>query len=326
MLVAAWIASIVLAAPPEAPSEAKVRESVGLAVAYLQEESASWVRDRKCASCHHANMTLWAVAEAKARGFAVDDKAQEALAKAVLEDPSASKIVLTPPPPGAKLGPGDLACLPTVYGLLAANAVGGDAYTASGEKLRAVILAKQRPDGGWEHGGGRPPMLESREIATLMGLLALEGSDDPTVAASREKANAWLKAEPTPGSLQGRVLRLLVAARSGTPPESLAPEVEAILKLQRPEGGWSQTPETPADAWATGQTLYALMRAGLKPDRPEVARARAFLVAAQTEDGSWPMTSRPGTPGDGKPANDLTPITAASVAWATLGLVSSGAK
>jgi hypothetical protein len=77
-----------------------------------------------------------------------------------------------------------------------------------------------------------------------------------------------------------------------------------------------------SDAWATGQALYALAHAGVKPDDAAVARGQAFLVKTQREDGSWPMTSRPTAPG-GKGARSLIPITGAGSAWAVLGLVRS---
>jgi hypothetical protein len=73
-----------------------------------------------------------------------------------------------------------------------------------------------------------------------------------------------------------------------------------------------------SDAWATGQALYALAHAGIKPDEPIIQRGHAFLVGTQRDDGSWPMTSRPAKPG-GEGSKSLIPITAAGSAWATLG-------
>jgi hypothetical protein len=93
------------------------------------------------------------------------------------------------------------------------------------------------------------------------------------------------------------------------------------LALQRADGGWSQTvPEPTSDAFATGQTLYALSLAGFTAERPEIQKAIDFLVATQLPDGSWPMLSR-STP-DGSPGSSklLTPINCASASWATLGL------
>src|SRR5205823_11730642 len=86
-------------------------------------------------------------------------------------------------------------------------------------------------------------------------------------------------------------------------------------------GGWSQTvPELRSDAFATGQTLYALSLAGFTAERPEIKRGIDFLVATQKPDGRWPMISR-STP-DGSPGSSklLTPITCAASSWATLGL------
>ena len=97
--------------------------------------------------------------------------------------------------------------------------------------------------------------------------------------------------------------------------------VAKLLAAQRSDGGWAQTDERSSDAFATGQALYALRRAGV--DRSEVAIQSAidFLVRTQQPEGTWPMTSRP-NPENGKPATNLNPITYAATAWATLGLTS----
>jgi squalene cyclase len=100
-----------------------------------------------------------------------------------------------------------------------------------------------------------------------------------------------------------------------------------LLALQRADGGWRQTstvPEMASDAYATGQTLYALSLAGDSADASEIKpsqikRGIEFLVATQKADGSWPMVSR--AKSGGKAAKLLTPITCAATSWATLGLV-----
>ena len=79
-----------------------------------------------------------------------------------------------------------------------------------------------------------------------------------------------------------------------------------------------------SDAYATGQTLYALSLAGYsalpsEKMRPQIRPGIEFLVATQEPDGSWPMVSR-AKPG-GKPGKLLTPITTAATSEATLGLV-----
>jgi squalene cyclase len=118
------------------------------------------------------------------------------------------------------------------------------------------------------------------------------------------------------------VLKVLLGARSGKPPETLQATIDELLALQRADGGWSQTvPEMKSDAFASGQTLYVLSLCGYTAERPEIKRGIDFLVATQAPDGSWPMISR-STP-DGSPGSSklLTPITCTATSWATLGLV-----
>ena len=132
----------------------------------------------------------------------------------------------------------------------------------------------------------------------------------------------WLVETKTDDDPQSIALRLVLWQRLGRPASEWEPLVQRIRERQNADGGWSQTPEMPSDAWATGQALYALAHAGLKSDDPAVERAQAFLIKTQRDDGSWPMTSRPTKPG-GEGSKSLIPITGAGSAWAVMGLVRS---
>src|SRR5262249_73874 len=35
-------------------------------------DAARWRKARRCATCHHGTMTVWALSEARSRGYAVD--------------------------------------------------------------------------------------------------------------------------------------------------------------------------------------------------------------------------------------------------------------
>ena len=114
---------------------------------------------------------------------------------------------------------------------------------------------------------------------------------------------------------------MLLGACSAKPRETMQTTIDELLALQRADGGWSQTvPELKSDAFATGQTLYALSLAGFTAERPQIQRGIDFLVATQKPDGSWPMTSRATPNGSPSGATLLTPITCAASSWATLGL------
>ena len=66
-----------------------------------------------------------------------------------------------------------------------------------------------------------------------------------------------------------------------------------LLAIQRADGGWSQTPDLKSDAYATGQTLFALVQAGgLVPTDAAYQKGIKFLLSTQHADGSWYVRSR----------------------------------
>ena len=62
---------------------------------------------------------------------------------------------------------------------------------------------------------------------------------------------------------------------------------------QHPDGGWSQNVHMASDAYATGQTLYALNQAaGVNASEKNYQRGLAYLIKTQQADGSWHIKSR----------------------------------
>ena len=172
----------------------------------------------------------------------------------------------------------------------------------------------------------RPPIFgNSDESMTALATLAVmpaAATGDESAKAVRDKGIQWLAETKTDDDPQSIAMRLVLWQRLGRPAEEWEPLVRRIKERQNADGGWSQTKDMASDAWATGQALYALAHAGIKPDEPVIARAQAFLIKTQRDDGSWPMTSRPVKPG-GEGSKSLIPITGAGSAWAVLGLVRS---
>jgi hypothetical protein len=322
-------------APPAAHAQPPaVRQSVERGIGYLQTESASWLAQRKCAACHHAGMPLWALGEAGRLGYAVDRKFLEGTIEANLGSPEqmiASRLVPGPkdPPDTRPMARGVNMGLPFLA--VAARSM-PDLKPGQVQSLRRIadeIVAKQQPDGSWEFFLSRPPVNESQATDVAWILMALQGEAKadapPADGAAIERGLTWL-AGAEPDSREAKVLKLLVAARAGKPREGLQKTIDELLALQHPDGGWGQLAESASDAFATGQMLYTLSRAGLTPERPEIRRAVDYLVATQKADGSWPMASRASP--DGKPGGSaklLTPITCAASSWAVMGLASCGA-
>ena len=88
-------------------------------------------------------------------------------------------------------------------------------------------------------------------------------------------------------------MQLIGLRWAGADEDVLRRLVKTILAAQRSDGGWSQRAELRSDAYATGQTLYALAAAALvSPREPAFQKGVKYLLSTQHADGSWFVRSR----------------------------------
>jgi hypothetical protein len=71
-LAALMVLPMVAAAAHPAPN---VKGTIDRGLAFLAKDSLTFREMKKCAECHHAPFTIWALNEGKRRSYAVDDKA-----------------------------------------------------------------------------------------------------------------------------------------------------------------------------------------------------------------------------------------------------------
>ena len=317
------------AGPPRAAATPEQgRQAIERGLTFLQQDAAKWRKERKCSTCHHGTMTVWALTEAKSRGYKITAENLADMAKWTKE-----RLAQIEQPRDKRPG-WSMVNTPALYLSVMALAVPGQNAVSADELKRIAghLVRHQETDGSWAWSSAPaqnrpPPVMESDEVATLLAYLAL-GPQEPAdpkakseVREARKKAAAWLAETKPNDTTQAEALRLLVKVRAGEPAKTLQPAINSLLGRQNKDGGWGQVKDAPSDAYATGQALYILSLAGVKNDRAELRRAVAFLVDTQKEDGSWPMTPRahPGA----TPMKSPVPITYFGSTWATLGLLRS---
>lgn len=312
----------------ERVSQTQVRAALEKAVALLQgtaiESKQAYLRHaskQDCTSCHQQYLPMAAVALAKQKSVTVDaEKDRQLLAMVAQGEFKDFEFDWEP------LFHPDLA-FTKGYTLLAYSLAGlpADALTDSAVHHLCAIQGR---DGQWYNNLPRPPIQSGDIGATALGIQALQryplpGRQDE-MSNRVKRARVWL-ASAVPQNTDSRALQLLGLSWAGTPASKLRREIQALLREQRPDGGWGQLPGLASDAYATGQALYALQRvAGLNDSDPSIARGRRYLLQTQEADGSWHVQRRafpfqPTMP-SGFPHGRDSWVSAAGTSWAVMAL------
>ena len=295
----------------------RVRASVEKALALLQRSGAQFTRTSTCYSCHHVSLPQMALGIARSRGVQVDEIAAHEQVEStigLLEKVADEAVVNRDRIPDA----------PTTvsYGLLglAAAQYPADEVTRA---MTQVVGAWQSDDGAFHAVPPIRPPLESNDItSTALSLRAIQlYGVQPEVSVAR--AAAWLRTA-TPRSTEERAMQLLGLVWGRASADDIRASADALVAMQREDGGWAQLPALETDAYATGQVLVALQTAGRSVSSLEFERGKAFLLRTQFPDGSWLVRTRtyPVQPpkDTGFPHGKHQWISAAGTSWATMAL------
>lgn len=271
--------------------DATVAAAIQLALPPLYKtaaESATAFRrhasQQACVSCHQQELPLSAISLARSRHIRIDELAARQTAE--LTEQFASdhleldlQTVFHPEP---AIGNG--------YALMSLHFEKRPASSATDSHVHQLTVAQKR-DGSWPWNLPRPPIQSSDFAATALALQGLK--QYPIPGRKKEfderilRARKWL-AESRPEFNEERAYQMLGLAWGGERGVKLKPLAEALIREQRDDGGWAQLPHLNSDAFATGQSLYALLSAaGLPASHPSVRRGVQFLLRTQLEDGTW---------------------------------------
>ena len=279
-------------APPAipAPSPARSpREAVERSIPLLQRTDVSFLKKAGCVSCHNNTLTAMSVSLARAGGIRVDEEiAQEQVEKIGRYLESWRERALQ----GIAI-PGEQ---DSVSAILMGLSAEGFAATEATDAMAPLVLHTQMPDGHWPITAHRPP-IESNDIqvtATSMRVLQVYAPRYRRAAydAAVKRAAAWLL-RAQPAGTEARAFQLLGLGWSRASSAPIRNAGRALVAEQRADGGWSQLPTLPSDAYATGEALVALSQSGaLRVDAPAFKRGIEFLMNSQRADGSWYVPSR----------------------------------
>jgi mono/diheme cytochrome c family protein len=272
-----------------------IRSSAQKSLALLQRSSSSFldhgfVRDQaKCISCHQQTLPAVALALGRERGLEIDAAAlgRQLVAQSRMLEPrveAARQMDEPVPDPPVTLG--------HIADALAALNYPADETTTA---MSHYLLGVQRAGGFWPTFDRRPPMEDGLIVGTAWAVRTIQlfppRNRERDVRDALQRARSWLERQ-TPRTHNDRVFQLLGLVWSGQPRPALKPFIDAVLAGQGPDGGWSQLPTLPPDAWATGTALVALQKAAYGVWEEPYERGVNFLLRTQYDDGSWWVRSR----------------------------------
>lgn len=268
-------------------SERDVRAAIEKGLPLLQQAAHRYPTHRACFSCHHQTLPLLAMTEARRAGFSIDEEILKEQWQHTYDNFESRIDGLRQ---GKRIG-GDAAT--ASYGLWTALIVEAEPDDVT-QALGQYLLKRQQKGGFWHPSSNRPP-LEGTDLTTtvlsLYGLSKIATSlPEDDLESSVSRAETWL-ASAAPKDQQERAFALWYAARKGKN-EQRESAIEAIRKSQRDDGGWAQKDDMQSDAYATGQTVYFLLDAGVPTEDDMVRRGLRFLLNNQEEDGSWHVVTR----------------------------------
>jgi ankyrin repeat protein len=240
-----------------APAMTELRPAVERTVTLIEKSSAQFFAVSGCVSCHAQSMTDLAVAEARAKGIAVDEKA--------VEERFQMLKAIYPPEPFYERFDAAGAQEQLAYPLagLAALHHKPDRMT---DAMVANIAAAQLRNGSWHVGAAaRPPAEEGDIFRTAVCVRALVAYAPPGRATEMQsrvvRAREWLKTAKAV-TTEDRAMQLLGLHWAGVEARNLVALRKAILAEQRGDGGWRQRANQATDSYSAGESLYALAVAG----------------------------------------------------------------
>jgi ankyrin repeat protein len=303
---------------PGAPRRS-VPAAIEPAAALLGRSGTQFFTQSGCVGCHHQPMAMAALATYQRAGWKAADASVHGFQQMIESEWTGEQEQLLEriDPGGSPDGQG--------YAAWALN-LAGYAPNSITDVVAANVAAQQKQAGNWHVGDiSRSPIQESDFARTARSLRLLQVYGPPARKAEFDgriaRARDWL-ARSAPVTNDDAAMQMVGLHWAGAVATSQA---KALTAQQRADGGWAQNSNLESDAFATGETLWALLECGaLRPSDAAYLRGVEYLLNTQWPDGSWYVRSR--APKiqpyfqSGFPFEHDQWISSAATAWAVMAL------
>jgi ankyrin repeat protein len=275
--------------PPAGEGIADPRVSLTRSVALLLPTAPAVFEKRGCVTCHSQALPGQVAAVARSKGIAVNEElARKNQQQMLAFFKTAAEAAMQGDQPA-----GNFITVGYVMAAFAAEHYPLDNVTAA---FTHLLANQQMADGTWlGNGVSRPPMEDSivsqtAEAVRAMTLYPIAGRKAEVDAKLRTAQRFLLST--VPGTTEERNMRLMGLVWTKAPRADVSAAVRQVTGAQRSDGGWSQRDGYEPDAWASGESLYALREAGMAVTSGVYRKGVAFLLKTQYQDGAWFVKSR----------------------------------
>ena len=283
---------------PNSPDEPLAAPfSLARSADFLDRAALAWTEQRNCGSCHTTYSYLMARPALKAIPAPAMAEVRKFFEKRVANWDTAKPRW-------------DTEVVATAISL-AINDAGttGKLHPRTRQALDRMWTLQQK-NGAWNWLRLNNPPLEHDDYygavwaAVGVGMAPDGYADTPKAKAGLERLRKYLRATPAP-DLHHKAMLLWASQHVGglmTKEEQHA-TIGQLLKLQRPDGGWSlpalgdyrrydkakaaKEPDAASDGYGTGFVIYVLRQAGVPADDARLRRGVEWLKRNQRASGRW---------------------------------------
>jgi hypothetical protein len=286
------------------------------ALAFLAREVPSWSAENQCYSCHNNGDAARAVYLAKRLSLAVPAKSLEDTTRWLTKPAGWDNN-------GGKEGQKDIGLARVQFAAALLEAMDAGLVEDRKPLARAaeLVAEHQKKDGAWRPDGEEvigSPATYGPALMTHQARRVLLRADAERYREAVARADRWLRQTEVKTVLDAAAVLLALEGSTDADAEKQRRHcLELIRKGESKGGGWGPYVSSPAEPFDTAVVLLAL--AGQKQEKDVAAmreRGRAYLIALQQKDGSWPTTTRPA--GAESYAQHIS-----TSGWATLALLAS---